>query len=137
MSRDVSISAFTSSASFSKVLGVLLETGWQVRDVAGTSYLPLSAVDVSDWKMFSADSVDLVLEECRRRESVGLQPGLVLLRKNDDWGGQFLWLDGRVLVATLNVNVSDDWDLGRAASDIGRPLEEAGIALERFVVERG
>jgi hypothetical protein len=136
MSRDLSIEIATSGASFVDVLRVLLGAGWEVRDVMGTSYLPASATDGSDWKMFSSDSPSLVLEECGRRESAGLAPALVLLRQGEDRGGQFVWLDGRTLVVSMNVNLADDWDFGRLASEVGRPLEESGIPIERVRVER-
>jgi hypothetical protein len=136
MNRDLSIQIATRGASFADVLRVLLEAGWEVRDVTGTSYVPASATDVSDWKMFSSDSPSVVLEECGRRESAGLDPALVLLRQGEDRGGQFLWLDGRTLVVSLNVNPPDDWDFGRLVTEVGRPLEESGIAIERVRVDR-
>jgi hypothetical protein len=136
MSRDLSIGVDTSGVSFLDVIHALLASGWQVRDVKGISYLPFDAADVSEWKMFSGDSVAVALEESKRREEAGVIPALVLLREGEDRGGQFLWVGGRTLVVSFTVNLADDWDFARLVSEVGRPLEESGIAIERFVVER-
>jgi hypothetical protein len=135
MGRDLSIEVVTSRVSFAEILDVLLAAEWEVRDVAGVSYLPLEATDVSDWNLFSDESAEVALAACRARDELGLPAAIVLLQKGTDCGGAFLWFDGRILSVSLNVNVFDDWDFNRWVAHIGQQLEVA-IPVESFSIER-
>lgn len=133
MSRTLSVSAHLVEASFADVIRSMTDSSWEIRDVTGVSYLPIDAEDVADWKMFSEDSAELALEVCRRRAAEGKVAGVVLLLKDSDSGGSFVWTDEADLLVSLSVNVTDPWDLNRWVEAIVRPLDASGV-LESFSV---
>ena len=131
MSRILSVSVQLIRPSFLDVIKIMTESSWVIRDVNGISYLPEDAEDAADWKMFSTDSAEQVLEVCGQRESEGRVAGLVLLLKNTDSGGSFVWSVEGTLLVSLSVNVSNPWDLNRWVETILRPLSENG-GVESF-----
>lgn len=131
MARTLSVSAHLFGASFGEMIRAMTDSLWDVRDVTGVSYLPMDAEDVADWKMFSEDSAELALEICRHRAAEGKVAGVVLLLKDSDSGGSFVWTDEADLLVSLSVNVTDPWDLNRWVEAIVRPLDAIGV-LESF-----
>jgi hypothetical protein len=123
MPQILSVSANLVGVSFGEVIQIMTDTSWDVRDVQGVSYLPIDAQDVGDWTLFSEESVEVAIEICCRRAGEGKVAGVVLLLKDTESGGSFVWADERNLLVSLSVNVSNRWDLNRWTEAIVRPLD--------------
>lgn len=134
MSKCLSITIRTFGGDFASAFNAFVNYGWEVRDIVGVSYLRAAAEDENDWSLLSDATIEKVLSECKLRSQGGKVVGIVLLHKDRNAGGSFVWNNNGVLSVIFDRGLRSTWDLSAVAL-VGLPLELAGFQIESFSVD--
>ena len=133
----INVTISSSTKSVLELIEVLLNNGWSVKDHSHISYLPLGDEDAFNWQHIAIAAWPKIVEILKQKEKHRELIGLVMIWKDANRGGEFLFFpDGQRLAVSWSVNrkilkhCADFTDHSWYLTRILAPLLKESIVIE-------